>query len=278
MSTKRGGKMKYKLLIVDIDGTLIGKNRSISVEDRSALAKARNSGIQVSLSTGRAAQACLSIISQLSLNGYHIFFDGALVSNPAHNEEIYVQPLGKTVVRQAIEFAHSKDIYLELFSATHYFVEQETRACDIRRQFFDVQHTVVDFTKIWQQERIIKGGLVVSSPEEAAKAESFQLQFSNSLRFSRAKTPAFPDIDFINIVDPRVSKGKAVETLASHLGISLAEVMAVGDGTNDIPLFSIAGLAVAMHNAPDEVKRIADYVTLDVDHSGVAAAINKFLL
>jgi len=68
--------MDYKLLVVDIDGTLVGRGRSISAEDREALAKVRNSGIRVSLSTGRAVRACLRIIEQLSLDGYHIFFDG----------------------------------------------------------------------------------------------------------------------------------------------------------------------------------------------------------
>jgi len=66
--------------------------------------------------------------------------------------------------------------------------------------------------------------------------------------------------------------------LAAHLGISLDEVMAVGDGTNDIPLLTSAGLAVAMGDAPTEVKAVADYITLDIDHNGLAAAIKKFLV
>jgi len=75
-----------------------------------------------------------------------------------------------------------------------------------------------------------------------------------------------------------VSKGKALETLAAHLGVGMSEVMAVGDGTNDISLLGAAGLAVAMGNAPEEVKAVADYVTLDVEQSGLAAAVNRFLL
>ena len=270
--------MKYKLLVVDIDGTLLGREGSISAEDREALAKAHQLGILVSLSTGRAAQGCLPIIDQLSLDGYHIFFDGALVSSPHRSEEVYVEPLDSGVVREAVEFVQRNDIYLELYSTTRYFVERETWATEIHRQFFNLEPTVVDFTDLYSQERIIKGGLITSSGEEVAKAESFRLRFDHSLRFSVARSPAFPGVEFINVVAPEVSKGKALTALASHLGISMTKVMAIGDGTNDIPLLSLAGLAIAMQNAPDEVKAVAHYITLDVDHSGLAAAVNRFLL
>jgi len=269
--------MKYKLLVVDVDGTLLGRDGSISVKDREALAKARDLGTMVSLSTGRVPRACLNIIKQLSLDGYHIFFDGALVSNPNQSEEVYIQPLNKSIVKEAVEFARSNDVYLELYSATRYFVEQETWGTDIHRQFFDLEPIVTDFTKLLNREQIIKAELVTSSPEEVARARSFYLQFHNRLHFSWVRTPAYPGVDFINVVDPGVSKGKALAALASHLGISTAEVMAIGDGTNDIPLLSLAGLAIAMDNAPDEVKRVAHHITLDVDHSGLAAAIDRFL-
>ena len=268
----------YKLLVIDIDGTLLDGRGNISAEDREALAKARDSGIQVSLSTGRALKGCLSIIDQLSLDSYHISFDGALVSSPDLSEEVYVQPIDKTVVRQMIEFAHSHDIDLELHSATHYFAEQETWSTGAHSQFFGMETTIVDFTTMWERERIIKGGLVTTTPEEEARAESFGCHFRDSLHLSQARTPAYPGVVFINILAPEVSKGKALEVLASCLGVSLAEVAAVGDGTNDISLLSTAGMAIAMGNAHSELKAIADYITLDVDHSGLAAAINKFLL
>ncbi|MFQ6121634.1 MAG: Cof-type HAD-IIB family hydrolase [Dehalococcoidales bacterium] len=268
----------YKLLVVDIDGTLLNGYGNISAEDKKALTKVQHTGVQVSLSTGRGIKASLRIIDQLSLDSYHIFFDGALVGSPNQGKEVYVQPLGKVVLRQMIEFAHQQDINLELYSATHYFVERESWSTNAQRQFFGIQPTMVDFTKLWQWERIIKGSLVTTNPQEAAKARDFCRHFGDSLHFSRARTPAYPGVEFINVLAPEVSKGKALEALASHLGVALTEVIAVGDGTNDIPLLASAGLAVAMGNAPEEVKAVADYVTLDVDHSGLAAAIKKFLL
>ena len=270
--------MKYKLLVVDIDGTLVGRGGTVSAKDRKALAQASNAGIKVALSTGRVPSASLNIINHLSLDGVHIFCDGALVSNPAQSQEVYVQPLDKAIVREAIEFARANDIYLELYSATHYFVEQETWATEIHRQFFGLEPTVVNFTKLWKRERIIKAELMTSTPQEAAKARSFYIQFDGRLHFSRVRTPAYPNVDFINVLAPEVSKGKALEALVSHLGVSISEVMAVGDGVNDISVLSAAGLAVAMDNAPPEVKTVAHYITLDVDRSGLATAIKKFLL
>ncbi len=264
--------------MVDIDGTLQGRGRTVSTEDGEALAKVRDLGIQVSVSTGRVTRACLGILNELSLEGYHIFFDGALVASPERGEEVYVEPLSPAVLKEAIEFAHLENIPFELYSATQYFAEHENWSTQAHRQFFGLEPTLVDFNGLWERERIIKGGLVALSHEEAEKVMTFRERFDGSLHFSWARTPAYPGVGFINVLAPGVSKGRALEALAPYLGIPLTEVMAIGDGNNDIPLLSVAGLAVVMDNASDEVKAVADYITLDVEHSGVAAAIEKFLL
>ncbi len=267
----------YRLLVVDIDGTLVNRHGTISDEDREAMFRVRQAGIQVALSTGRGLQATMNIINELSLNSYHISFDGALVSHPSNREEIYVSPIAKELVRQMIDVAHRCRVDLELFTVTHYFVERETWSTEAHRDFFGVNSTMVDLREIWQRERVLKGGVVPTSPEEKARAADFCSQLDHRLHLSRARTPAYPGVDFFNILAPGVSKGKALEKLSAHLKIPLRETIAVGDGTNDVSLLKTAGLAIAMGNAADEVKAIADYVTLDVDHSGLAAAMKVFL-
>lgn len=269
---------RYKLLALDVDGTLLSKHGTISAEDEKAIALASALGIRISLSSGRAASACLPIIDQLSLDGYHTFFDGALVSNLKLNQEIYAAPINDRLVGQITEFIHHNEINLELFSTNRFFIERETWTADIRRQFFGLQPVIVDFTDLERKERIIKGTLLTRSAEEKAKAELFCRHFARHLSFSWTKTPAYPEIDFINVLAPGVSKGKALETLALFLGIPLAGVMAIGDGANDASVFARVGLAVAMADAPDELKAVAHHITLDVDHNGVATAISKFLL
>jgi len=267
----------YKLLVVDIDGTLVNRHGTISDRDKEALSRVRESGIQVALSTGRGLQATLSVIKELSLDSYHISFDGALVSHPGSSEEIYVCPISKNLVRQMIDIARRCRIDLELFTVTHYFVEKETWSTDAHRDFFGVYPTIVDLRQVWEHERILKGGVVPTSFQEKARAEDFCRRLDHRLHLSLARTPAYPGIDFINILAPGVSKGKALEKLAAHLSVPLSEVMALGDGVNDVSLLTTAGLAIAMGNAADEVKEVADYVTLDVDHSGLAAAIDRFI-
>ena len=270
-------KSRVKLLLLDIDGTLLSKECTLSIRDKKALALVRASGIKVSLSSGRAAPACLPIINQLSLDGYHTSFDGALVSNPKTNQEVYAEPISDQLVEQIIDFAHHNKTNLELFSANRHFIEREIWTTDIYRQFFGIQPIITNFTQIVRKERIIKGTLIALSPEEKTKAKYFYRHFKNHLTFSWAKIPAYSEVEFISVLSPGVSKGKALENLVAILGISLDEVMAIGDGPNDASVFSRVGLAVAMGNAHDELKAMAHYTTLDVNHNGVATAINQIL-
>jgi hypothetical protein len=269
--------LRYKLLVVDIDGTLVNGRGEISAEDIKALARVRDLGVQISLSTGRGLQASLRLINQLSPDGYHISFDGALVSHPRRGEEVYAQPIAPALVREMAEVAQRCDVDLELFTVDGYFAQRESWSTDAHRRFFGVYPTIIDLDQLWEKERIIKGGLVATTPEELARARDFCRHFEQRLHFSWAKTPAFPKVDFINILAPGVSKGKALEALARHLGISLDEVIAVGDGANDLSLLTSAGLGIAMGNAPKQLKAVADQVTLDVDHSGLAAALERLL-
>lgn len=270
-------KFPAGLLVVDIDGTLVGREGTISAADRAALLKVRDSGVPVSLCTGRAVKSCSAIFRELPLDGYHIFFDGALVTDPEHRTEIYARYLDPAVVEAAAGFARSLGLYFELYSAEGCFIEAETHFSAMRRQFFGLEPVVGNFDGLWHRQQIIKAGFVTASPEDAEGARRFQFEFRERLSFTRAKSPAFPGLTFINIIAPGVSKGEALVALAGNLGVPLARVMAIGDGENDIPLFKRAGLSVAMAAAPPEVKAAANYITLDLAWDGVSAAVARFL-
>lgn len=271
-------KSRYDLLVVDIDGTLVNARGGISAADKAAIAEVQANGVKVALSTGRVIEASRGIISELGLNGVHIFFDGALVYDLGRRATVQVQPINSDTLKSGIAFARANAVYLELYAIDRYFVEEITWADKIHREFFGLRSTLADFDDVIGRETIIKCELMIHNDIEEAKARLFMEYFKGRLRGSEARTPAYPEMKFINVVDPGVSKGTALEKLAVHFGIGLERVMAIGDGTNDLPLLDKAGLKIAMGNSRAELKAIADHVTLGVDESGVAAAIEKFLL
>jgi Cof subfamily protein (haloacid dehalogenase superfamily) len=269
---------RYRLLVVDVDGTLISNDGNISRENQEAISLVKNAGIHISLCTGRTIVSCQRYIEQLGLDGYHIYFDGALVSRPDLDETVYIQTLERDIVRQMIEFARKHDINLELGSVTQYFSERETWSTDMKRRLFDVDAIIGDLTGLWDREEIIRADIVITDAEVEAKSKAFMDHFSGRLGFISAHTPRLPDVYFLNITASGLSKGKALEALASHLDMPLEETVAVGDWINDIPLITTAGLGIAMGNAHEELKKVADHVTLDVEENGLAAALKEFVI
>jgi len=270
-------KFDAGLLLVDIDGTLVGRDGTISVPDKAALQKARDGGIKVSLCTGRAVRSCQPVFRELALDGFHIFFDGALVTDPEHRVELYSRRLDPAVLDDAAGFARAQGLHLELYSGDDCFVESPTPFSAMRRDYFSIEPVVCTFDGLLHRAPIMKAGFIAGSPAEVEKARLFQEEFRGRLSFTQAFSPAFPDLVFINIVAPGVSKGEALEFLAGYLGVPLVRVMAIGDGENDIPLLRRAGLSVAMAGSSPEVKAAAGYVTLALADSGVSAALSRFL-
>ncbi len=106
---------KFKLLVVDIDGTLIGISRNVSAQNREAAERATRAGVAVSISTGRSLKSSLNILDQLVLDSYHIFFDGAFAGRSDLSEEIFVSPIPSDTVKQMVEFSRERGIDIDLF-------------------------------------------------------------------------------------------------------------------------------------------------------------------
>lgn len=270
--------MIFRLLVVDIDGTLIGKEPNISSANKSAIRDAIAKGITVSLCTGRSIQGAMPMIDELSLDCPHIFYNGSLVANSVQGTEVFCQPIDADVLLAALHFARSNNLSLELYSPAEYYVERVTPAIQMHADFLKTRPVVTDLAEVARDKTIIKAGMLAISQEEKRKAREFANAFAGKLRFEYAPSPSLPDVDFINIVHPAVSKGRALGILARFLSIPLAEVAAIGDGPNDVELLIGASLGIAVANAVPETKAVARYITDSADDDGVAKAIYRWVI
>ena len=268
--------MKNRMVVIDLDGTLVDRNGQISAEDKAAVARLVRNYVQVVLCTGRILQTTLPFIQELDLNTPNIMFDGALIYALSGRATLYSKPLQPELVKEAAAYCRAAGIHLALYSRDNFFTERSDWSDEIHHNFFHIDPTIVNFDDIWDKGELLKAEIVVGSLEDAKKAKGFADHFGGRLGFSIAHTPAYPEVEFLNIIHRDASKGAAFRFLINLLGIYPAETYAIGDGMNDISLLREVGHAVAMGDAPDEVKQVCQYITSDAEHHGVAEAINHF--
>lgn len=272
-------KPRYKLLITDVDGTLMSGVAEIPRENITAIAEARHAGIYVSLSTGRSIASCRKIIKQLGLqDNYHMFYDGAVITRVYDDQPIHGSCFDTSVVQEMVAFADERGIDLELATVKALYMERETWITKIKGEFFSNETIIGSLEGLWERDGIIRACLCTRDGDDETQVASFVERFGPRVQYTEAHSLQFPEVKFINMVAPGQSKGTAMNALISHLGYTADEVMAVGDWLNDVAMIKNAGLGVAMGNAHEDVKKAADHITLHVDEHGLAEAVRKFLL
>jgi Cof subfamily protein (haloacid dehalogenase superfamily) len=267
----------YKLLVLDVDGTLIGHGVYPSARVAETISKAKEKGVVVALGTGRASEACYHLLRKLCLDKLHIFFDGAVVVDWPSNDIIFLQALPPRVGKRLIELSREYDLFLEIYAHDFYFIERDGYLAERQREKLQITPLVTDLMNLIGRIKIVKGQLLAVDAEEKQRASLVSQEMEDLCKMSWSFDPSNRTY-FINAVSRTVSKGDTLRNVADYLGIGLDQVIAIGDSFNDLPVFEVAGLSIAMGNAPDALKQLADWVAPPVEKDGVAIAIEKFIL
>jgi HAD superfamily hydrolase (TIGR01484 family) len=181
------------------------------------------------------------------------------------------------VARKLVSYAKQSDIYLEVYVGDQYFVERDSEHSRIHLSVMRVPPIIAPLAELVEHEVVTKMESLTLNDDEHAHINAMGAQFADEIVIGWATAPG-SSADFANIIRRGISKGVGVQTLAEHLSIPLSQVMGVGDGLNDEPLIRAAGLGVAMGDAPDSVKQIAQWVTATVAEEGLALAVERFIL
>jgi Cof subfamily protein (haloacid dehalogenase superfamily) len=272
----------YRLLAVDMDGTLLNQKSEVEPTTAQAVRAAVEAGIYVVLASGRAPRHMLDVHRQLALDTPIVAFNGALVYDAGRQQVIHHEPIDLDVVRGIAHMLKEHDPAINLHVETQegivdrWSVEAvDERLLDsLMRWQVEPPHSVGEVQQLLSDEATRVSKLWFYAPEDtmAAIKRRMATEFAD-----RIATLAFDDVT-LTILSSGVSKASAVAWVAERYGVGQAEVVAIGDDLNDVPMLGWAGLGIAMGNAKPAARAVARETTASNAEHGVAQAIRRWLL
>ncbi len=259
-------------VVCDVDGTLVGPSADASDEVVTAVARAQDAGLRVGFATGRMRGAVDVLQQQLRASGPHVLHNGAEVR--ADGRTVASWTLTAEQVDRLLDIAADRDeLYLELYPEDGFLVSRwDERA----RPHWDILGQeplgVVRRAGDLGGAPVLKATFTVFTRE--AVAPLIDEVNAAGLLPGPAGSPRTPELMYVNATHPDADKGRALRRAADHLGIDLADVVAIGDAANDLSMLAVAGTAIAMGQAGREVRDAAHLIVPDVDAHGVAVALD----
>ena len=268
---------KYKLLALDMDGTSLTSEKKISPKTLKAISELVERGIFVVPSTGRGLSELWEYKEEQKHMSYGILVSGALVYDFREKKSLALHPLDEEQMMKILACTLEEKAMIHLLTTDESVVNPKDieNMADFqmgvyRKMFRLVTSPCEDFEKYIHEnaEKILKFNIYHRSVE--SRARTFERLKEMNLTF------AFAEGTSLECSPKGITKASGLIELCKFLNIDLSETVAVGDAQNDTEILQTAGLSVAMGNAKEEIKKIADFVTDDNDHDGVAKVIEKF--
>lgn len=284
-----------KLIAIDLDGTLLNSKHQVSSENENALRQAQRNGIEVVVSTGRAYFDVVSIFEPLGIKTWVISANGAVIHDP-DGRLYHSETIDKKRAYDILSWLESENYYYEVFTDSAIYTPQNGRQLlDVELDRVKSANPEADLSVLMQAAEVqySQSGFAYIDTFQELFEEDKQIDFYNILGFSFFKEKLEAgwqryqedkDLTLVSSADhnfelssKKASKGQALERLAKRLNIPMNETAAVGDSLNDRSMLEAAGKGVAMGNAREDIKAIADAVTLTNDEHGVAHMIRHLL-
>ncbi len=265
----------FKLLAIDLDGTLLKNDKTISKVTYEAIQRARKKGVKVVLATGRPIKGISRYIEKLDLldeDDCSVAFNGAAVQFNKTGKLIYEQNMEIEDIKYLYKLSKGLGVNIHALTPNECITPKISEYSLLEAEINKIPLKVVDFDNLDPDTNIVK--IMMIDKEEILSKTVEQLPEEVYEKYSVLRSEPY----FLEFLNKEVNKEQGVKKLAEGFGIKKEEVICIGDAGNDIHMIQYAGLGVAMENAMVEVKRIADYITLTNEEDGVAHIIEKFIL
>jgi Cof subfamily protein (haloacid dehalogenase superfamily) len=269
--TVRAPSQRISLMVSDVDGTLVNHDKQVAPATVEAVRRLREAGVPFAAVSSRPPRGMKLLIEPLKLELFGGFNGGSIVrADYTPVEEHYVK---LDAARTGIEVMKARGAYIWVFADNEWYITDPDNSY-VAREIRTVQFqptVVTDFGN-----HIARAGKIVGSSSDFEMLAACEAELQGLLGdgASARRSQNY----YLDLTPPGTDKGYAVRAFAAHFGVPLDEVAVIGDMVNDLPMFEVGGLSIAMGNASDAVKGQANFVTTSNDEDGVAHAIEQFVL
>lgn len=271
--------MSIKIVLLDLDGTLLNSNKTVSDADRAALERAAAMGVHIVPATGRFYDAMPEVVRKLPFVRYAITANGAQVYDAVQRQTLCSETLETRDGLEIYSYLETLPGMCDCYADSWGYI-QRSRMGDID-EYVCVPYMIQLFKQMRTPVEDMKEFL------STHRAEKLMIFFKDldrrALELERIRE-RFPHVSVTSSVPNNIeinakgaNKGDALGRLCAHLGVDIRDTISFGDGSNDLTMIRAAGIGVAMENACAELKEAADYITSSNDENGIAKALEKFV-
>ena len=288
----------YKLVAIDLDGTLLNSYGEVSNENKQSIKNAINNGVEVVLSSGRIGDSVESIANELGANNYYISGNGSMLYNMRENKIEYENFIEKEKMLKLIKICDENSIYYSIYTENMvitkslkynvaFYNYENSKKLSNKRTNINIVQNIYEYVKNLEDNKFLKITICDDSEIIFSRIIDKFKKINNidvldvahmSRKIIKDGTEEVPvEYYYTEITNKNVDKWTAIEYLIKKLNIKKEEVIAIGDNMNDEIMIKNAGLGVSMGQANPKIKKIADIVTQDNNNNGVAFILNKVL-
>lgn len=271
--------MAYKIIASDLDETLLGADQRVSEENWAAIRTLCSRGVEFVPATGRAFDEIPREIKESEWIRYYIVSDGTQIYDKKEGRT-WEFAMDRATAKQVLDLVYRYPVLLTVHADTASYVEQATHNTESYKEF-SMSDYWIDF--LFLREKVMKGLKEFAYGQESLLSTVVFFKHMEDFHKARAALLQMPEIQLaqtapnnLEIFSKKAGKGNALLLLASLLGVSPEETMALGDSTNDSTMIRAAGLGLAMANAVPELKAVADGVICHYEEDGIRYVLDHF--
>ncbi len=266
--------MNYKMLVVDMDDTLLTDNHEISIENKEMLLRAQELGVYVVLASGRPTSAMIEFAKELQCdvnNSFMISFNGSVITDLKEDKILFEHSLTKEQIHSLYDFSQQNNTHIITYIDGQIISERHSEYIDIEKNITGLKLNIVSSFKDTVTTSAVKCILLeepkyLKSVETVLKAAMPDLSICMSKPF------------FLEAAPNGIDKGSSIRILAEKLNIDQSEIIAIGNAGNDITMVQYAGLGVWVDNVDPELRHLADVIVASNNNHGVAEVVRRFIL